>query len=288
MKTQASVPVKEKKKRMKPLRFIQKYGRLLMGGTIIAAVLLCAIFAPVLATHDPYEQNMQNAKALPSAEHIMGTDYFGRDIWSRLVIGSQNTLLVTFITQIVVTVVGTVIGLFCGYFPKVEKYVMRFLDAYATIPGLLMNMMMLAAFGSSIFTLVLAMSLNNIPALSRSMRNQVLFVRNKEYIESAKAMGASDVRTMFVHVLPNISNYLWVRIGGALGGTIGSMTSLSYLGLGLDPTIPSWGGMVQDGQTLMFAYPHLSFFAIGAISLTVFGFVMLGDGLRDLLDPRLN
>lgn len=280
--------MKTKKKRMKPLRFIQKYGRLLLGGTIIAVVLFCAIFAPLLATHDPYKQDMSNAKALPSAEHIMGTDYFGRDIWSRLVIGSQNTLLVTFLTQIVVTVLGTVIGLFCGYYPKVEKYVMRFLDAYATIPGLLMNMMMLAAFGSSIFTLVLAMSLNNIPALSRSMRNQVLFVRNKEYIESAKAMGASDLRTMFFHVLPNISNYLWIRLGGALGGTISSMTTLSYLGLGLDPTIPSWGGIVEDGQTLMFAYPHLSFFAIGAISLTVFGFVMLGDGLRDLLDPKLN
>ena len=109
MKTQASVPVKEKKKRMKPLRFIQKYGRLLMGGTIIAVVLFCAIFAPMLATHDPYQQNMQNAKALPSAEHIMGTDYFGRDIWSRLVIGSQNTLLVTFVTQVVVTVLQAVL-----------------------------------------------------------------------------------------------------------------------------------------------------------------------------------
>ena len=108
MKTNETAVVKTKKKRMKPLHFIQKYGRLLMGGTIIAVVLFCAIFANALATHDPYKQDMQNAKALPSAEHIMGTDYFGRDIWSRLVIGSQNTLLVTFITQVVVTVIGTV------------------------------------------------------------------------------------------------------------------------------------------------------------------------------------
>ena len=288
MKTQESVALKTKKKRMKPMRFIQKYGRLLLGGTIISVILLCSIFAPLLATHDPYIQDISIAKQLPSAEHIMGTDVFGRDIWSRLVIGSQNTLMVSFITQAVVMSVGTVIGLFCGYFPKVEKYVMRFLDAYSTIPGLLLNLMVLAAFGSSVFTLVLAMSLNGIPGVSRAMRNQVLFVRNQEYIESAKAMGASDIRTMFVHVLPNISNYLWIRIGGSLGGTIGSMTGLSYLGLGLDPTIPSWGAMVQDGQTLMFAYPHLSFFTIGVISLTIFGFVMMGDGLRDLLDPKLN
>lgn len=280
--------MKTQKKRMKPLRFIQKYGRLLMGIIVIAVVLFCSIFAPLLTQHDPYTQDMSRAKELPSAEHIMGLDFYGRDIWARILYGSRNTLLVAFITQIVVMVVGTTFGILCGYFKKVEKFLMRFLDAYDTIPGLLMNLMIVGALGSGVWQLVLAMSLNRIPGLSRAMRNQVLFVREKEYIESCKAMGASSFRTMFRHVLPNISNYLWVSMGGGMAGSIGSMTTLSFLGLGLNPIIPSWGGIVQEGQTLMFVLPHLSFFAIGVISLTVFGFVMLGDGLRDLLDPRLN
>lgn len=280
--------MKTQKKRMKPLRFVQKYGRLIAGIAIIAVVVFCSVFAPLLTQHDPYIQDMSRAKELPSAEHIMGLDFYGRDIWSRILYGSRNTLAVAIITQLVVTVVGTIFGMLCGYFKKVEKILMRFLDAYATIPGLLMNLMIVGALGSGVPQLVLAMSLNAIPGVTRAMRNQVIFVREKEYIESAKAMGASEVRTLFRHVLPNISNYLWVRLGGGLAGSIGSMTALSFLGVGLNPMIPSWGGIVQEGQTLMFVLPHLSFFAVGAICLTVFGFVLLGDGMRDLLDPRLN
>lgn len=279
--------MKPKKKRMKPLRFVKKYGRTMIGVVLIAIVIFCALFAPLLTKWDPYEMNVDNTKQKPDAEHIMGTDFYGRDIWSRILFGSRNTLLVAVLTQIAVTVIGTLFGLLCGYFKTAEKLLMRFLDAYSTIPGLLMNLMIVSVLGTGVFNLILAMTINAIPGVSRAVRNQVIFVREKEFIESAKSMGASELRTIFVHILPNISNYLLVRLGGGLAGSIGSMTALSYLGLGLDPTIPSWGGIVEEGQTLMFAYPHLTFFAIGAISITVFGFVMLGDGLRDLLDPRL-
>ena len=279
--------VKTKKKRMKPLRFVKKYGRTIFGAILIAIVIFCAIFAPLLTDWDPDEMNMENTKQKPNSEHIMGTDFYGRDIWARILYGSRNTLLVAILTQIAVTVVGTIFGLLCGYFKTVEKFLMRFLDAYNTIPGLLMNLMVVSALGTGVGTLILAMTISSIPAVSRSVRNQVIFVREKEYIESVKAMGANEVRTIVCHILPNISNYLLVRLGGGLAGSIGSMTALSYLGLGLDPTIASWGGIVQEGQSLMFVYPHLTFYAVGAISIAVFGFVLLGDGLRDLLDPRL-
>lgn len=276
-----------KKKRMKPLRFVKKYGRVLIGAVIIAVVLFCAVFAPLLTDCDPEYIDMLNAKQRPSQEHIMGTDTFGRDIWARILFGSRNTLLVAILTQLAVTVVGTVFGLLCGYFRTAEKFLMRFLDAYATIPSLLMNLLIVSVLGSGVGNLVLAMTISAIPGVSRAVRNQVLFIREKEYIERAKAMGASSIYTLFRHVLPNISNYLLVRLGGGLAGSIGTMTGLSFLGLGLDPMIASWGGIVQDGQGLMFVHPHLSFFAVGVICITVFGFVMLGDGLRDLLDPRL-
>lgn len=279
--------VKTKKKHMKPLRFVKKYGRTIIGVALIALIVFCAVFAPVLTQWDPEEMDMNNTKQRPNSEHIMGTDIYGRDIWARILYGSRNTLMVAILTQIVVTVVGTVFGLLCGYFKSAEKILMRFLDAYSTIPGLLMNLMIVSVLGTGVGNLVLAMTINTIPGVSRSVRNQVIFVREKEYIESVKAMGASEIRTIFCHILPNISNYLLVRLGSGLAGSIGSMTALSYLGLGLDPTIASWGGIVQEGQALMFAYPHLTFYAVGAISIAVFGFVMLGDGLRDLLDPRL-
>ena len=276
-----------KKKRMKPLRFIKKYGRVLLGVVIISLVLFCSVFAPALTNWDPEAIDMSNVKQLPSAEHLMGTDILGRDIWSRILFGSRNTLLVSILTQLAVTVVGTALGLICGYFKSAEKLLMRILDAYATIPTLLMNLIIVSVLGTGVGNLVLAMTISAIPGVSRAIRNQVLFVREKEFVERARAMGASETRIIVCHILPNISNYLLVRLGGGLAGSIATMTGLSFLGLGLDPKIASWGGIVQEGQGLMFVFPHLSFFAIGAICLAVFGFVMLGDGLRDLLDPRL-
>ena len=279
--------VKNKKPRIKPLAFIKRYGRILLGGGIILAVVLCSIFAPLLTDWDPEDVSLMEAKQEPNDEHVLGTDLYGRDMWARLLFGSRTTLLVSLGSQVILMVSGTILGLLCGYYGKIEKYLMRFMDAFATIPNLLLCMLMISVFGAGIPQMMIALSIHGIPGLARMVRNQVLSLREKEYIESEKAMGASDLRTVIVHILPACSSYLLVRFSSGLAGMILSMTSLSFLGVGMDPTIANWGSMVNEGQRSMFAFPHLVFFPALAISITVFGFAMLGDGLRDLFDPRL-
>lgn len=275
------------KKRLKPGRFIKKYLRLMVGATILAAVLFCAIFAPLLTEYDPMEVNVINGKQPPSEDHIFGTDKFGRDIFTRICYGSQTTLIVAIGAQLVATVAGTLLGLACGYYTKTEKILMRILDAMATIPNLILCLLMVSIFGSGTINLILAMSVSNVPGIARMVRNQVLSLREKEYIESEKAMGAGDIRTIFVHILPACSSYLIVRFTSGLAGSVLSMTSLSFLGLGLDPTLPSWGGMINEAQANFFGYPHTVLFPALAISITIFGFTLMGDAVRDLLDPKL-
>lgn len=275
-------------RRIKPGAFLRKYGRLIIGGAIIAAVLFCAVFAPFLTHWDPEKTKLSEAALLPGVGgHMLGTDIYGRDVWARLLFGSRNTLIVSIGAQLIMTVSGTILGLLCGYYTKVEKYLMRFLDAFATIPNLLMCLLMVSVFGSGVPNLMLAMSFHGIPGLARLVRNQVLSLREKEYIESEKAMGSSDIRTIIMHILPACSSFLLVHFSTGLAGAILSMTSLSFLGVGLDPTIASWGGMVNNAQKIMFAVPHTFMAPTVAICITVFGFSMLGDGLRDLLDPKL-
>lgn len=275
------------KQRSRAYFLMRKYGRLIIGGVIIAVIAFCAIFADYVTSYDPMKIDLANGKQLPSAEHFMGTDKFGRDLWSRIVYGSQTNLLIALGTQIVVTVVGATLGLLCGYYTKVEKYLMRFLEGFALIPNLLLMMMVASIAGAGVPNMILAMSVGGIPGCARMVRNQVLSIREKEYIESEKAMGASDIRTIFIHVLPQCSTYLITRFSGGLAGSALGLTSLSYLGFGLDPTVPSWGGIIAENQSAIFGTPHIVLFAGLAVCLTVFGFTMLGDGLRDLLDPKL-
>ena len=275
------------KKRMKPQAFVKKYWRLFLGGLIIAAVIFCAIFAPVLTEHDPEFVDVLNMKAKPSSEHLLGTDTLGRDVWARILYGSRSTLIVAVGAEVLGTIMGAILGLICGYYNKAEKVLMRFLDGFSTIPNLLLCMMMVSIMGAGIPNLIIAMSIGGVPGTARMVRNQVLSLREKEFIESEKAMGAGDFRTMALHILPHCTSYLIVRFSNGLAGSVLSMTSLSYLGLGLDPTAASWGSIVMDAQPMMFAYPHIVVAATAAISLTVFGFSILGDGVRDLLDPRL-
>lgn len=276
-----------KTRRIKPLRFMQKYGRLLIGGAIIAVVLFGAIFAPFLTDYDTETLDLDNIKQEPSAEHVLGTDRYGRDMLTRILYGSRTTLIVALGVQILVTVAGTVLGLICGYYSKAEKFLMRILDAFSTVPNLLLCLMMVSIFGAGTLNLIVAMSISAIPGTARMVRNQVLSLREKEYIESEKAMGASDLRTVGLHILPACSSYLIVRFSSGLAGSVLSMTSLSYLGLGLSPLIPSWGGMVYEGQGFIFGTPHLVLYPALAICIAVFGFSLLGDGIRDLLDPKL-
>lgn len=279
--------MKKIKRHMKPTAFLRKYGKVIIGGVILSAILFCSICAPMLTEWDPEQIKTADAKMLPSAEHIMGTDSYGRDVFSRVLFGSRSTLLVAIGAQLLSTVVGTILGLLCGYYSKMGKFLMRILDAFATIPNLLLCLLMVSVMGAGVLNLIAAMSVQGIPGLARMVRNQVLSLREKEFIESEKAMGASDRRTITLHILPSCFSFLLVRFSNGLSGSILTMTSLSYLGIGLDPTIASWGGMIQDGQKVMFALPYMVLYPALAISVTVFAFSILGDGLRDILDPKL-
>lgn len=271
----------------KAYRFLKRNGRFIIGGSIVAVILFGAIFAPLLTPWNPEVGELVDASMKPNAEHIMGCDYYGRDIFARVLYGSRTTLIVAIGAQLITTVVGTILGLICGYYKWAEKILMRILEAFNQIPNLLLCLMMVAIFGAGTVNLMLAMAVGTIPSLARMIRNQVLSLREKEFIESEKAMGASDLRTLFVHMVPAFSSYLIVRFTTSLAGCVLRMTSLSFLGLGLSPIIPSWGGMISEGQTLLFSTPHMVFWPAFAICLTVFGFSMLGDAVRDKLDPKL-
>ena len=275
------------KKKMKTSRFLRKYGRLLIGGTIVGIVVFCAIFAPLLTSYDPNMVKYAEASLKPTAEHILGTDVYGRDLFARIVYGARSTLIVSVGVQIVTVVIGTVLGLLCGFYSKVEKILMRFLDVFKTIPSLLLCLLIISVLGPGVPNLIMAMSINGIPGVARMVRNQVLSLREKEFVESEKAMGASHLRILFHHILPSCSSYLLVEFSNGLSSAVLSMSGLSYLGLGLDPTIASWGGSIQDGQSVMFAIPHVVFYPMLAICITIFGFSVLGDGVRDILDPKL-
>lgn len=275
------------RKRLKPMRFLAKYGRLILGGGIIGLIIFGSIFAPFLTPYDPEIYDLDIRKQLPSAEHLLGTDNYGRDMFTRILYGGRTTLIVAFGSKALGILLGTVLGLICGYYKWAEKILMRILDAMATIPNLLLCLMMVAIFGAGTVNLIIAMAIGSIPGTARMVRNQVLSLKEKEYIESEHAMGASDARTMFMHILPSCTSYLIVAFSSGLAGAVLSMTSLSYLGLGLSPVIPNWGGMINEAQHLMFGTPHLVLYPGIATCLAVFGFAMLGDGVRDLLDPRL-
>lgn len=275
------------KQRSRAYYLMRKYGRVIVGGTIIAVVIFCSIFADFLTDFDPMKIDLANGKQPADSVHFMGTDKYGRDLWSRILYGSQNNLLIAFGTQVVVTVVGTVLGLLCGYYNKVEKYLMRILEGFALIPNLLLMMMLASIAGAGVPNMIIAMSMGGFSGCARMVRNQVLSIREKEFIESEKAMGASDMRTLFIHVLPQCSTYLINRFSGGLAGSIMALTTLSYLGFGLDPTVPSWGGIIAENQSAIFGTPHLVLYPGIVVCLTVFGFQMLGDGIRDLLDPKL-
>jgi ABC-type dipeptide/oligopeptide/nickel transport system permease subunit len=300
--------VKTKKPRMLFSAFLRKYGRILIGGTILAVVFFCVIFADQLDMGYPHDSftfdaTLQNGSIKPGGvdtfggKHLMGTDQLGRDIWSRILHGGRPTLLVALGAQSMLIVMGTVVGLLCGYYNKVERVVMRILEAFATIPNMLLTMLVMSLFTfnseksmiENCLPMMLSMSIHGVPGLARMIRNQVLSLREKEYIESEKAMGAGDLRTMFIHILPACSSYLLVRFSNGLSGMVLSMASLSFLGLGLPLSIPTWGFMVSDTKEVIYSPDHFYIFMWPTlvISITVFGFAMLGDGLRDLLDPRL-
>ncbi|MDO9534915.1 MAG: ABC transporter permease [Bacillota bacterium] len=260
----------------------------LVGVIIILVLIITALFAPQIAPHDPIKQNLRIALQSPSSEHLLGTDPLGRDILSRIIYGSRVSLAVGFIAVGVGGVLGMTLGLLAGYFGRiVDLLIMRFIDAMMAIPPLMLALVLGVSLGGGLNNVMIALGISLLPTYARLMRGQVLAVKQADYVKAGKVVGCSDFRIMFRHVFPNCLPPLIVLVTLNLGVAILSEASLSFLGLGISPPGAAWGAMVYDGYTYLMTNPLLSFAPGICIMLVVLAFNIVGDGLRDVLDPRL-
>lgn len=261
-----------------------------IGIGIAVVVILAAIFAPFIATHDVTAQNLMARYAAPSAEHFFGTDGLGRDIFSRIVFGARISLEVGIIVVTVSAIVGTVIGALAGFYGGfVDKFLSGYVfNVFLAFPGLLLAIALVAFLGAGLGKLILALCIIGWVGYARVMRGQVLKVREYDFVQAAKALGASNMRILFTHILPNAIQPLIVQASLGMAGAVLSEASLSFLGLGIPPPAPSWGTMIEEARGLDILYnsPHVLFFPGVAIALTVLAFNFIGDGLREYLDPK--
>jgi peptide/nickel transport system permease protein len=259
----------------------------LLGVVIVGTWLLTALFAPYIATHDAYEINIANRLKGPSADHWLGTDSLGRDTFSRLVFGARTAFQVAIGAVFLGAVFGIPIGAIAGFTGRwVDAILMRFMDAIIAFPGRLLAIALVASLGGGLFSLYIALGVNSIPSYARIVRGVVLSQKEKEYVEAARMTGESGLTILFFQVLPNCLSPLLVRLSLDFGHAILAESSLSFLGLGLPPPTASWGLMLKEVTPFLQLQPMAAFFPGLTISLIILGFNLLGDGLRDVFDPR--
>jgi peptide/nickel transport system permease protein len=258
------------------------------GLVILSIFILIAVFAPFLAPYDPYKQDMASPLLQPSATHLLGTDNIGRDTLSRLIYGSRTALMIGFITVAIAGFLGTILGMMAGYLGGFyNQVIMRCTDAIMSLPPVLLALIIASLLGGGMTNIIVALSIATICPYIRVMCAQTLSVKENDYILMGKAMGSSDMRIMFMHILPNSFPAMIVLITLELGNLILAEAALSFLGIGIEPPGAAWGSMINDGIRFIQTNSVLSIAPGAAIMLLVFGFNMVGDGLRDALDPRL-
>jgi peptide/nickel transport system permease protein len=270
-------------------RFVRKKPLGAAGGVLMLLMLITAVFADVLQTHDPIATNAAYTLGAPNAEHWLGTDHLGRDIYSRIVHGARVSLVVGVASTLLGSVLGGIIGLLSGYAGgKIDLVTQRILDILQGLPLLVLALVMSAALGPSVQNVVIAISIPIIPRAARVIRSSVLSIREMQYIEAARSLGVQHLRIAFRHILPNTMGPFIVLCTAQLGSAILVEATLSYLGLGVPEPYPSWGRMLSvSAAEYAQKAPHLVLFPGIAISLAVFASNLLGDALRDTLDPRL-
>jgi peptide/nickel transport system permease protein len=276
-------------------RFLDRFddfrkNRLALAGIIIVCgVIGVAILAPLIDIHDPLQQNISERLQTPSWEHWFGTDHLGRDVWSRIVHGSRIALLVGLIAVGIGVVFGTPIGAISGYYRgKTDEIIMRIMDSLLAFPPILMALVVVTILGSSLFNTMLAIGVDYIPRFARVIRGSVLSEREKEYVEAGRMVGESNLSILFRQILPNSLSPLIVQSTVFIAYAMLTEAALSFLGLGIQPPNPSWGSMLNEAKLFIESDPHLAIIPGLAISITVLGFNLFGDGLRDILDPRLS
>lgn len=258
-----------------------------IGFVIICIFIITAIFAPLLAPYDPYQMNLKEQLQQPSREHLLGTDAVGRDTLSRIIYGSRTSLIIGIVAVGVSAAIGELLGVAAAYFGgAVYAVIMRFVDALMAIPPILIALIIAAVIGSGLTNVIFAVGIGMIAPQARVMCGQALSIKQNDYILADRAMGARDVTVMLDHIIPNAFPPLIVLATMQIGSAILLEAGLSFLGIGIASPEAAWGSMVYDGYNYLLTNPVLSIAPGVAIMLVVFGFNMMGDGLRDALDPR--
>lgn len=280
---------KRKKSRLYDIwRQLKKNKLAVVALVVLVLIVLVALLAPIISPYSFSQQNAKLANAGPSAEHLLGNDRLGRDILSRLIYGSRQSLQMGVIAVAIAATIGIALGAIAGYFGGwVDNLSMRLLDIYQAVPMFLLCVALAAVLGPSLQNAIIALGIGTVPGYARIMRASVLTVREKEYIEAARAINAGNGRIIIKHIIPNAIGPLIVQITMGVGACILAGSALSFIGLGVQPPIPEWGAMISDARNTMRQYPTHALYPGICVMISVLACNLLGDGLRDALDPRL-
>jgi ABC-type dipeptide/oligopeptide/nickel transport system permease subunit len=263
-------------------------GLVTFGLVIIFIFIITAMFGPLFAPYSPTKQDLSNVLLKPSKQHLLGTDYLGRDTLSRLIYGARQSIMVGVVALSIAATIGIMAGLLAGYYGSwINAIIMRIMDALMSFPMILLALLLAGLLGGGLRNVMIAIGIALIPGYARLMCGQVLSIKESDYILAGKSMGSNNWRLMFRHIVPNAMPPLIVLVTMQIGAAILAEAGLSYLGIGITPPTPSWGSMVNDGFDYLLTNPLLSFVPGLAIMVVVFAFNMVGDGLRDALDPKL-
>ena len=267
----------------------------MVGAVTAIVIILLSVFSPVIVQYDPLTNNLAERLMAPEyfarglQGHVFGTDEAGRDIFSRLLLGSRYSLTIAAVVVFVAAFIGTVLGAVSGYFGgAVDAVIMRLCDIMMAIPNLVLAIAVMAVLGPNIFNLVIVLIITTWVQYCKVTRNNVMVVKNTEFVKASQVLGASRMHIMFSQILPNVTTQLIILISQQLGWTILTEASLSFLSLGVQPPTPSWGNMIADGRNFLITNPWLVMVPGVALMVTVLAFNFLGDGLRDTLDPKMN
>ncbi|MCI8658691.1 MAG: ABC transporter permease [Lachnospiraceae bacterium] len=265
-----------------------KKNRMAMAGLYtMIIILLLSLFGPLLSPYDYAAQNFTDRLLFPCASHIFGTDNFGRDILTRILVGGRYTLFITFVCITAAAIIGSALGLLAAFYPKMDNGIMRLVDILMGIPTMLMCVSIVAALGSSMKNMMIALAVTQSPEFARIMRAQVLTIKDREFMEAARSIGCGNTRIIFCHIIPNALAPIIVQYTLGAVSVILMSASLSFVGMGVQPPTPEWGLMISAGRDYLRDYWHIAIIPGLAIVVTAFALNMLGDGLRDALDPRL-
>lgn len=272
-----------------PMRKLMRNKAAMAGLIIVLIMLFLAVFSPFFAPHDPNQMNLANAYAKPGeGGYLLGTDDLGRDIASRIIYGARVSLLVAVGGMFVGGAIGVLLGLLAGFKGGiVDTVIMRLMDGMFSFPFVLLAIILMTVLGDGLHNVILAIGIANVPGYARIVRGEVHVVKKEEYCTAVSALGASGPRLLFLHILPNCISAIIVYATLNVAGAIISEASLSFLGLGIQPPTPSWGNILRAGKDALLTAPHVALFSGLAIFVTVLGFNLFGDGLRDVFDPKM-